>query len=202
LSYSAVVGAPPYSHYWFILLERMRVGSTASMVLDQVVWRPLTIAWSFIVGAVLADGSLVVRPAPHSRQPSAAGLLRWLTGASCVLPPLLPPPAESSSEPEEGLQEGGAERPGPLGASSVHQLSLRPNAVARAVHRRRPLLLVRSRLPPLRRPCAALSRSRRALSKPRTVRTCRDIYMCVLTMESKSASDKKVEDEAAQKLKQ
>jgi len=26
--------------------------------------------------------------------------------------------------------------------------------------------------------------------------------MCVLTMESKSASDKKVEDEAAQKLKQ
>jgi hypothetical protein len=34
------------------------------------------------------------------------------------------------------------------------------------------------------------------------VRTCRDIYMCVLTMESKSASDKKVEDEAAQKLKQ
>ena len=84
MSYSAVVGAPPYSHYWFILLERMRVGSTASMVLDQVVWRPLTIAWSFIVGAVLADGSLVVRPAPHSRQPSAAGLLRWLTGASCV----------------------------------------------------------------------------------------------------------------------
>jgi hypothetical protein len=62
VSYSAVVGAPPYSHYWFMLLERLRVGSTSSMVLDQLVWRPLTIAWSFVVGAVLTDGSLVVRP--------------------------------------------------------------------------------------------------------------------------------------------
>lgn len=60
-SYSALVGAPPYSHYWFILLQRLRVGTTASMVLDQVVWRPLTIAWSFAVGALLTDGSLVVR---------------------------------------------------------------------------------------------------------------------------------------------
>ena len=58
VSYSAVVGAPPYSHYWFLLLERMRVGSTTSMVLDQVLWRPITIAWSFVVGAYLNDGSL------------------------------------------------------------------------------------------------------------------------------------------------
>lgn len=64
VSYSAVVGAPPYSHYWFILLDRLRVNSTASMVLDQVVWRPLTIAWSFVVGAVLTDGSLKVRTLP------------------------------------------------------------------------------------------------------------------------------------------
>lgn len=67
MSYSALVGAPPYSHYWFILLERLGVGSTTSMVLDQVVWRPLTIAWSFVVGAMLTDGSLVVRrPSPNT----------------------------------------------------------------------------------------------------------------------------------------
>ena len=72
VSYSAVVGAPPYSHYWFILLERLSVGSTTSMVLDQLVWRPLTIAWSFVVGAVLADGSLVVRTPERSLPRTAA----------------------------------------------------------------------------------------------------------------------------------
>ena len=58
VSYSAVVGAPPYSHYWFMFLERMGTGTNTMLVLDQLVWRPLTIAWSFLVGAYLRDGSL------------------------------------------------------------------------------------------------------------------------------------------------
>ena len=121
------------------------------MVLDQVVWRPLTIAWSFAVGAVLADGSLVVRSRASS-PPRAHACFRTVATVMCVqwsseffalllLIPLWL--TEPQSKYEKGLQEGHHERPCVVGAAAVHQLSLCPDAVACAVHRHRSLFLVR-----------------------------------------------------------
>ena len=79
--YAALVGAPPYSHYWFLLLARFNVGPAASMVLDQVVWRPLTILWSFFVGTMITGGGLKRFPADLKANYAKAvknGLIVWV----------------------------------------------------------------------------------------------------------------------------
>jgi hypothetical protein len=40
--------APPYTHFWFILLDKMTKNTILQVILDQLLWRPLLIYYIFV----------------------------------------------------------------------------------------------------------------------------------------------------------
>ena len=44
----ATVCAPPYSHFWYLFLDKLRISLLAKVFLDQVFWRSLMTWWGYV----------------------------------------------------------------------------------------------------------------------------------------------------------
>lgn len=49
----AVLQAPPYSHFWYQLLEKISRNPVIKVFFDQLIWRPLLIAYTFLLMSVV-----------------------------------------------------------------------------------------------------------------------------------------------------
>ena len=174
------------------------MGSTTSMVLDQIVWRPLTIAWSFVVGAVLTDGSLVVRlPIIRCFKVVANGSLVFYTYCPSESRVLFLPTLPAQQNLRANLKKD-------------YKKAFRNGLVLWV-----PLQYINFRYVPMRwrvlfidivhffwcvPSFSSTAFHRTGYFMRCDPRVCRDIYLCVMTMESKSA-EKTLQDDAAQKEK-
>ena len=55
----AALSCPPYSHFWYPILDKLASNPVIKTIIDQLFWRPLLIAYTFVLMNILKVRSFV-----------------------------------------------------------------------------------------------------------------------------------------------